>query len=460
MTAPGVEDSDLKALSELTERSSGLKDLDERLTRFNLFQVIGSAYSEELHSNILAWLFDPDRPHGFGSRFLQSWLRRVVQPTGTLQSSSVSPDLVDSWQLDRVEVRTDWAATLEEIQENRRIDILLVLTMSDGERWVVCIENKVRSSQHTGQLAAYRKIITERFPDAARRIFVFLTKDAEKPVDPAYIPATYLSVHEALVETLTQSDAEIAPEPRLMIEHYVRLLHEQFTGRGDATGLALTLYRYHPRAIEIIARVAKGSPSDDGDSKIAERAREAYRLHRSALDLVFRQASRTLWPHAKRPLEAMIATEGPSNGLLPGPIDKKPLVRFVPAQWDLPGNHSGTGWKNSRYQILFELDLAAVPPNLLVVCHAPPAEWDTTVRKHLEDHGFVPPKGAKSWSRYLQQKCDLPAGFELLVDPARAAAALFEWLTAFLGQPDMSKIIRVITSELPGLAASSGKSEA
>lgn len=444
--------TETKADLEALTNCPNLRRLEEQLSQFNVFQVVGSTYSEDQHSNILAWLFDPSQPHGLGARFLQNWLCGVAQASESLNTTCAPASQVESWQLEEVEVRTEWAVATEEEQENRRIDILLVLTMANSDRWVVCIENKVRSTQHTGQLSAYRKIVESKFADAAHRIFVFLTKDAETPKDSAYIPVTYSLVHQALTEATTHPGTTPAPEPRILIEHYLRLLEERFIGGANAKDAALALYRNHKRAVEVVLRYVKDAPPEDG-TEANEKALEIYNHNRRAIQLIASYASKSLWPHAKLPLEALIARGGSACGILPGPSDNKALIRFIPKQWDVPGNHQGQGWK-SPYQILFELDLSAQPPNLIIVCNAPPSDWNRRIRQLSEEHDFLPPlgsQGSPNWARYFFQKCDVPAEFDLLIDPEQAAATIFAWIKIRLAEPDMRQIIQIIADELPHL---------
>jgi hypothetical protein len=93
----------------------------------------------------------------------------------------VLPAEVATWRLKTVEVRREW----------RNIDVLLVLTMPDGDQWIVCIENKVHHHQSEGQLAGYRAVVEQEFPNAVRRIFIFLTKNPEPPDDPLYQCGSY-----------------------------------------------------------------------------------------------------------------------------------------------------------------------------------------------------------------------------------------------------------------------------
>ena len=56
--------------------------LDELLPwtgKFNLFDVLKVSRTEIRHSNMLAWLMDPNENHGLGDAFLKGILRRLME---------------------------------------------------------------------------------------------------------------------------------------------------------------------------------------------------------------------------------------------------------------------------------------------------------------------------------------------------------------------------------------------
>jgi hypothetical protein len=67
-------------------------EIQKRMSRFNLFEAVGAVHGELRHSNFLAYLLSPSRPHGLGSRPLQLLLRQIlegmlpgVRPLSTLE---------------------------------------------------------------------------------------------------------------------------------------------------------------------------------------------------------------------------------------------------------------------------------------------------------------------------------------------------------------------------------------
>ena len=103
-------DSIETALTRLVMDSAELRALETRLSRFNVFRVLRADRNELRHSNMLAWLFNPDESHGLGDMFLRGWLM------GTLQNASIAPRKPSGWispiaidvlDIERVEVRRE-----------------------------------------------------------------------------------------------------------------------------------------------------------------------------------------------------------------------------------------------------------------------------------------------------------------------------------------------------------------
>ena len=119
-------------------------ELERLLNRFCPFEATGIVRTEIRHSNFLAYILDPLRPHGFGERVLRSVLREVAKSADTMQGiSALDLHLID---LDGAEVRREW----------RSIDLLIVLP---ADKAVFAFELKIDSSQHSNQLKRYREAI-------------------------------------------------------------------------------------------------------------------------------------------------------------------------------------------------------------------------------------------------------------------------------------------------------------
>jgi hypothetical protein len=399
---------DYEALNRLIVECPEFEELERLLGGFNLFQVLKFEYGEIRHSNVLGWILDPSESHGLDETFLKKWLMRVVHGAVGVERP-VEPVEIDGWQLLRVEVRREW----------RNIDLLLVLQFAQERPWVVAIENKVNSSQHSDQLRRYRKVVESEFGDAGRRLYVFLTKNEEEAQDAAYLPASYAQVHQTLKECVAARSHAIGAEPRVLLENYIQLLEEKFMDQ----------------------------------SKIAEIARTIYRQHRRALDVIFEHRPDNLLAVSDA-IRNLLAAQAEELGIVMTACSKS-YIRFVPKEWNLPGNQHGTAWGSSPHTVLFEINLGAKQPSLNVVSGKAPSPWID----ELWELSNKPP------FKQQRKRADRPRDWvfvhhagrsTLLVDdePAHDAdipRGIVKWCAERLRDPDTREVIRLIAERLPEL---------
>ena len=126
-------------------------EIQKRRSRFNLFEAIGAVHGELRHSNFLAYLLSPSRPHGLGARPLQLVLRRALE--------HIAPDerLVSTLEL--------LVGDLDDAVVHRERDSIDLLIEIEALKLVVIVENKIHAKVGYGQLRRYRKIVESRYPD-------------------------------------------------------------------------------------------------------------------------------------------------------------------------------------------------------------------------------------------------------------------------------------------------------
>lgn len=62
-------------LAEIVDLEQMLEERDKR-SGFSIFEVLGVVSSETRHSNMIAWLMDPNAKHGLGGGVLAALLER------------------------------------------------------------------------------------------------------------------------------------------------------------------------------------------------------------------------------------------------------------------------------------------------------------------------------------------------------------------------------------------------
>lgn len=152
----------LDKLSRLVVDSDEFTLIDARTHQFCPFEAIGMVRQEIRHSNFLAYLLDPARPHGIGDVALRAFLMTLAEGNSAQRLDFHFRDLSSAkiWR------------------ERDHIDILIEIPPGKSKGLVVAIEIKVDASERDAQLSDYANRVTARYP---RRewdtLFCFLTPD-------------------------------------------------------------------------------------------------------------------------------------------------------------------------------------------------------------------------------------------------------------------------------------------
>jgi hypothetical protein len=403
--------ADYDALNELVVNCPELAEMESLMGGFNLFSVLGFEYGELRHSNALAWLFDPIESHGLGDSFLQSWLMTVLHEANT--DHQITPVDVDCWNLLSVEVRREW----------KNIDLLFILEMADNSQWVICIENKVNSRQHSNQLTCYRETVEQTFPKAAQKLYLFLTKDDEEPEDDAYLSATYTQIHQCLTGCAQANAHAIGNEPRVLIDNYLRLLAEKFMNESD----------------------------------IARLAQKIYKQHKKALDVIYEQRPDNLLDVTNR-LVDLLQGKAQENQLVPL-SSQKARIRFIPESWNQSGNSHGQAVKGVKQSLVCEIWLSAEGRAVFEVASWPIDEqWSQQMWEIARDAPFVHSRKGKAklkhnWLSIHMITIKENIDWDDYMDPDEVAEQILGALFDVIKLPDTQKIFDIIADKLPTLDA-------
>ncbi len=298
--------------------------MEKSLSSFNIFEVLRCAGHEIRHSNILAWLLDPRESHGLGHHFLQRFFAGLSDGSGRKADHPFCEE-INGDKLQSVTVRREW----------NNIDILLELRTTDCSMWVVCIENKFTATQGLGQLKRYRETVEKIYP-AARRTFVFLTLREEKPHDVAYLVTSYEEVSRELQMLLTTHADAIAPQPKVLIDHYQSILADRLDRDSSTVRLAREIVLQHPKAIRLAQSIVE--PPDLGKGKGKESAhsadlatRQIYDKHREAFDYVLKNRPNRC-NEVSAVLKGRLLADGRNFGWEPAKCDPQ-ITRFIPSEW-------------------------------------------------------------------------------------------------------------------------------
>jgi|GEM_PF-5953261 hypothetical protein len=151
----------LNALQKLGE-SKELRKIDEALKAFNAFEVLGIERDEYRHSNVLAWLLNPNANHNLGSKFLELFLKDFKEMNA------------NNLDLKKFRVIREYECV------GKRIDILLDYNDGENKRLIV-VENKIGSQEGEKQLCTYYDNIQRKYAEYSNKFFIYLTPEGDKP---------------------------------------------------------------------------------------------------------------------------------------------------------------------------------------------------------------------------------------------------------------------------------------
>ncbi len=168
---------------------------------FNAFDVLRYAEYEIRHSNVMAWLLDPNETHGIGRAFLEWFLGQVGLPGKIVGGGG--------------------AQQVRVVRELHYVDVMILLE-SDLGRWIVAIENKPgwASREHYDQVRGYDGVLRKEYKGRSIRN-VLLSTSREGIEDEREIAHVSWRDVRAQVETMHDAGAFGEKEVAAFIRQYL-----------------------------------------------------------------------------------------------------------------------------------------------------------------------------------------------------------------------------------------------
>lgn len=389
-------DGELQLLEGLVVDNPDLERLEGLLDQFNIFEAVGVVRQELRHSDFLAFLLNPQQPHGLGDVFLKSLLQKVLQGA---RGADLPINLIDLdvWSLEETTVQREW----------RNIDILL---LNEEKKLAVIIENKVGASEHSEQLDRYHQTVEQNYPGYSI-IGVFLTPEGESPSDARFLTVSYCTVADLVESLVTRRESILGSDIKTVMTHYAQMLRRHIVS----------------------------------ESEIAELCRKIYRKHQRALDLVFEHRP----SYADVVLNTIERLVEDFGGLV---LDKRTSnrVSFAPEEWDTVVGRNDPqvehNWSVAGRILLFWVDIKS--PSLRLVLEILPGPADLRQRLFDIAQAHKPPfrPGVKQiyplycriWNKVL-----LGAGWQEKYDDDELEMKVSEQWTQFVAH-DLAKIKEII----------------
>lgn len=238
-----------------------LDKLSREWGRLNLFDITGMATQEIKHSRVIEFLLDPSSDHGLDDVFLKRLLVAAVmnlpENTGDLVPS---PLRIMLNEYSDAEVRREWM----------EIDLIVI---SQSNKMVFAIENKVRAKEGKGQLTRYREKIEarEEFKDY-KKIHAFLTPYGEEGADASWAPITYEDVLTCLAEAQEDKKNQIPSEMQLLLRHYTELIRRNVLMNDEQlANECREIYRKYKNAIGLIMKYGATNNFIDAANQFAKK---------------------------------------------------------------------------------------------------------------------------------------------------------------------------------------------
>ncbi|MFW6312237.1 MAG: PD-(D/E)XK nuclease family protein, partial [Nanoarchaeota archaeon] len=147
-------------LMELKKKLIEFEENKKYFKQFNIFETLKITNAEIRHSNIFAWLLNPQGSHGLKTKFLKRFIEDI-------NKSSNNPIEFSSKAYQSFKIRREW----------NFIDLTLIHKEMQS---IIIIENKIWSNESDHQLESYQKIIEANYPNYIKK-YVYLTPFGEKP---------------------------------------------------------------------------------------------------------------------------------------------------------------------------------------------------------------------------------------------------------------------------------------
>lgn len=226
--------TDEQALKQFLLDIDCLEVLAPWTAELNIFDVLKITRTEIRHSNMLSWLFDANGTHGMGDKFISLFMQSLVS-SNQIQSKQIFDYLLSDYY--SFSVYREW----------KNIDLLLV---SQKEKIVIAIENKVGSHEHDNQLNRYRNQLKQTYSNY-QQLFVYLTPDGESPSDDVnWCIFTYCDVADILEHICESSN--LNAETTLLIHNYIAIIRRDIVEDKQLIEICNKIYNKHKQALDLI----------------------------------------------------------------------------------------------------------------------------------------------------------------------------------------------------------------
>ncbi len=229
-----LELSNDQALQGFLLDTQCLDELIPWTSKFNLFDVLKISKTEIRHSNILSWLLNPNENHNMQDLVIRGVMEHLIKNSPT-------------FTVDIYEILVMDFHTFNVYREQDFIDILLV---SKSEKFVICIENKVFSSEHSNQLNRYYERVNKHYSNY-KQVYIYLTPEGETPSD---LENWQILSYADLLKIIENSKKRLvlSKDAESLIKQYIETVRWHIVGDTKLIEICNQIYNKHRKALDII----------------------------------------------------------------------------------------------------------------------------------------------------------------------------------------------------------------
>lgn len=241
-------DDRIAALNKFLVGNSELEELSAILSVFNIFSVLRIEKAEIRHSNVLAWLLDPRESHGLGDSYLRRFLSTLLMES-EWTSKRIGPAHIELMPLQDVEVWREW----------KNIDLI---AFSKENRWLLLMENKIKSGSKSKQLLRYKQLVEKEFKKFVV-IPLLLTLHPDDGLEAAeeadFINWSHAQSYHVLDYVFNLRKDRVPSEARFFLEDYLTVLRRLTMQDKKIMDLCKEIYKKHQAAIDLIMEYGAAS---------------------------------------------------------------------------------------------------------------------------------------------------------------------------------------------------------
>lgn len=276
-------------LEKFLLQNEEIEKLESLLAEFNVFEILESVNVEIRHSNVLAWLMNPKSNHGFGDQFLRLFLKHLFANNRERIKSEVTFFDIEVFNLDDIEIRREW----------NRIDLLII---SESNKLVVTIENKIETTEHDNQLQRYYDIVTQEFP-GYRKLFIYLTPESLTPNDKDnWIIFDYSTIHLVLKRLLELRKSSLSDSVYDFLNQYCTILRRYIMPGSEIEDICRKIYQKHQKALDLIFQY-----KPDIELEVSEIIQDIIKKHN---ELILDSEAKTFIRFTSQKLDNLIPKKG------------------------------------------------------------------------------------------------------------------------------------------------------